>query len=204
MPNPKITRNVMPAVIAAVLGFSAHLSAQAPDVDDIRGPKPLIEIPHPEKADLTLWLALGGAALLLLIAWLMWKKLARKRHLKSPPEIALASLAELEAARHSLTAEAFANRATQTIRQYLSDRFGLAAPRRTTEEFLRDLTAQQPPSLSGQGDHLRAFLKSCDLAKFAGSNLDETQRLDLLQTARAFIQATSAATPESTPKVAAP
>ena len=106
----------------------------------------------------------------------------------SPPEVALASLAELEQTREIISAEAFANRAAQTVRQYIADRFGLAAPRRTTEEFLRDV---EKSTLIGESDHLRAFLKSCDLAKFAGSNLDSAQRGELLQTARGFVNATA-------------
>ena len=102
------------------------------------------------------------------------------------------SLTELEVRTEAMTAEAFAYQAARCVRQYISERFGIAAPRRTTEEFLRDLAQDETSPLAGQGDHLRVFLKSCDLAKFAGSNLDTTQRVDLLQAARGFIQATSA------------
>ena len=48
----------------------------------------------------------------------------------------------LKQSREAITAEAFANRAAQTVRQYIADRFGFAAPRRTTEEFLRDLATR--------------------------------------------------------------
>jgi len=172
--------------------FADNLSAQVPDAgEDIRGPKPMIEIPVPEKPAYMLWLAIGGGMLLLLAAWFIWKSYRKKQRLKSPPEVALASLAELEANRESLEAEAFANRAAQTVRQYIADRFGLAAPRRTTEEFLRDIAGDEHSSLIGECDHLRRFLKSCDLAKFAGSNLDSNQRGELVQTARSFVNATA-------------
>lgn len=177
--------------LAFMLG-SLSLFAQAQEpAEDIRGPKPLIEIPVPAKPPYLLWSAIGGGLLLLAAGWFIWRTYRRKQHRKSPPEIALAALAELDSNRDSLVAEVFANHATHTIRQYIADRFGLAAPRRTTEEFLRDLLTDDQPSLFSEGDQLRIFLKSCDLAKFAGSNLDSNQRAELVDAARRFIHSTS-------------
>lgn len=167
-----------------------HLFAQAPgDAEDIRGPKPLVEIPQPEKPPVVLWLSIAGGVLLLVIAWLIWKRRAHKIRLKSPPEVALATLAELERNHEELPAEVFANRAAQVVRQYIADRFGLAAPRRTTEEFFLDLSETTP--LIGEGETLRTFLKSCDLAKFAGSRLNAKDREKLLETARDFVTTTT-------------
>lgn len=180
------------AISSALLLGILRLSAQAPEpTEDIRGPKPLIEIPLPEKPPYMLWSAIGGGLLLLALAWWIWKSYRRKQHLKSPPEIALAALAELESNRESLLAEVFASQATNTIRQYISDRFGLAAPRRTTEEFFSGLAKDEQPSLFSHGDQLRVFLKSCDLAKFAGSDLNSNQRTELMEAARRFIHSTS-------------
>jgi hypothetical protein len=91
-----------------------------------------------------------------------------------------------------MAAEAFAYLAAQVVRQYIADRFGLAAPRRTTEEFLNDLLHDEASVLRGECDALRAFLKSCDLAKFAASSLDDGQRAELLMAARGFVAATAA------------
>ena len=191
--------NFMSILHRAFLGLllaalTYDLSAQTPDVaEDIRGPKSVVEIPVPEKPPILLWSSIGGVVLLLALAALLWKKHARKQRLRSPQEIALSSLTVLETSRETIAAEAFANRAAQTVRQYIAARFGLDAPRRTTEEFLRDLASQQSSPLIGESDHLRAFLKSCDLAKFAGSHLDATQRDELLEAARGFIHSTSQA-----------
>ena len=185
----------------ALGGFSfASVHGQTPE-DDIRGPKPLVEIPEPEKFPVAMWASIAGVLVLLAIAALLWRRHARKQRLKSPREIALASLAKLETGREAMTAEAFANQAAQTVRQYIFDRFGLAAPRRTTEEFLHDLTADRASPLNEESDHLRGFLKSCDLAKFAGREIDLTRRAELVQAARGFVEATaSPAKPEgSTP-----
>ncbi len=172
--------------------MSGHLSAQAPAApEDIRGPKALVEIPVPEKPAYAWWAGIGGGVLLLALAAIVWKRRQSRQRLKSPPEVALSSLAELAASRETMAAEAFANRAAQTVRQYIADRFGLAAPRRTTEEFLHDLAKNEATPLIAESDHLRAFLKSCDLAKFAGSHLDVNQRDELLEAARGFINSTS-------------
>lgn len=185
--------------VAVLLLACGHLSAQPPaGVDDIRPPKPLVEIPQPEKAPVALWLGTAGGLLALALAMYFWRRHARRLKLKSPPEVALESLARLEAGCESISAEAFANRAAQTVREYIASRFGLAAPRRTTEEFLRDV---EKSPLIGESDHLRVFLKSCDLAKFAGSSLDSKQRTELLDTARGFVRATAA---DAKPQVSKP
>lgn len=169
-----------------------QLSAQTPvPAEDIRGPKALIEIPVPEKSSMSFWLEVLLVALVIAFAVFAWQKWLKRKFIKSPPEIAFAALNELERSGDSVAAEAFANRAAQTLRIYIADRFGIEAPRRTTEEFLRDLAKQDNTSLTGESDVLKGFLKSCDLAKFAGSNLDSIQRVELIQSARRFIQSTS-------------
>ncbi len=114
-----------------------------------------------------------------------------RRRLNNHAIIALMSLAELEAEQDAIGAEAFAYLASKIVRQYIAEHFGLAAPRRTTEEFLRDLAKEEGSSIIGESDHLRMFLKSCDLAKFAGSNLDANQRGELINAARDFIRSTT-------------
>ncbi len=176
------------------VAFLCDLSAQTPEPQvDIRGPKALVEIPVAAKAPVALWASIGGGVVLLAITGMCWKNRVRHLRMKSPPEIALASLNELAANHEAIAAEAFANRAAQTVRQYIAARFGLAAPRRTTEEFLQDLAKEGSGSLIGESDHLRAFLKSCDLAKFAGTHLDSTQRHQLIDAARGFVNSTSKA-----------
>jgi hypothetical protein len=183
-------RGFLIAAFSLCLGLSGHLSAQAPEPEeDIRGPKALVEIPQPRKTPIVLWTSIGGGLLAITAAAMFWHRRKQKMPVKSATEIALADLKKIEASYDLVTAEVFANRAAQTVRSYISARFGLAAPRRTTEEFLRDLAKQDGLSLIGESDHLKAFLKSCDLAKFAGSNLTTAQREDLLQSARNFVAA---------------
>lgn len=171
---------------------AGSLCAQAPaEAEDIRGPKAQVEIPIDHQPSFKQWYIIGGGVLALAVVVYFWKKRARKALLKSPPEVALAALVKLEANRESLTAEAFADQVAQTVRQYIATRFGIAVPLRTTEEFLNELAQDAPPELRGENDQLRTFLKSCDLAKFAGSDLDSTQRAELVAAARNFVISTS-------------
>lgn len=173
-------------IVASMCGLCAQ-SAE----EDIRGPKDLIEIPIPQEPPILLWTYIIGGFVVTAIIVILWKTRVRRKHLNSPSQIALAALTELERSPNPLAAEAFANHAAQTIRQYIATSFGLAAPRQTTEEFLRDLALAKDLPVSIECDHLKSFLKSCDLAKFAGSNLNSTQRDELIEAARRFIDATS-------------
>ena len=60
----------------------------------------------------------------------------------------------------------FYSRISDILRHYIENRFGLHAPEQTTEEFLGALSVTRtltPP----QKELLKAFLKHCDLVKFA-------------------------------------
>lgn len=177
-----------PCITAILCG---GLMAQGTPEEDIREAKPLIEIPQPGKFPVALWLWISAGVLFVVLAAVFCLWLARRKRRKSPPETALAALEELEKSSDQLVAEAFANQAARTIRQYIAEHFGIAAPRRTTEEFFRELAEDGAEPVIADSDHLKSFLKSCDLAKFAGANLDTTQRGDLLQSARGFVKATS-------------
>lgn len=192
-----VSKSIIFPLLAAI-ALCERVMAQAPEAaEDIRGPKPLVEIPEPEKFPVVLWVSIAGGVLLLAVLVFLWKRRSRAQKLKSPLAVAFASLAELEKTRNQLAAEAFANQAASTVRQYIADRFGIAAPRRTTEEFFRELEKDGAEPVLTESDHLKAFLKSCDLAKFASSDLDTIQRDDLIQAARGFVTATSAPNPNS-------
>jgi len=182
-----------------VLFFIAcgRLMAQAPE-EDIRGPKPLVEIPQPEKFPVAMLAGVCGGLLLLVLAVMLWRRLARREQARSPMALAYAELAALEKSRSQVSAETFANRAAGAVREYISARFGIAAPQRTTEEFFLHLKNDGPDAIISGADHLKAFLKCCDLAKFAGSELDALQREDLIQAARGFISASSVPSSKST------
>lgn len=156
----------------------------AEEVEDIRGPKPLIEIPQPEQANYTLWFVLAGIVVLAILGWVCWKRFGAQQKAKTPSAIALSDLSELAAQGERLPAAEFAERAALSIRQYIAGAFGIAAPNRTTEEFFRELPASSVRDTEG---HLHDFLTSCDLAKFAAADLDASRRSKLIEAARNFV-----------------
>ena len=184
-------------LLIAVL--ACDLSAKTPDIaEDIRPAKEAVAIPQTfaetlreKKLTVTLALSIGGSVLLLGVGLLLWRKYYIKQRRNSSARIALLALRELEADQDKIGAEAFAYLASKVVRQYIAAHLGVAAPLRTTEEFLRDLAQDDKYGLSTESDHLRTFLKSCDLAKFAGTELNSAQRYELVVAARNFVNSTS-------------
>ena len=85
-----------------------------------------------------------------------------------PHEAALNALRDLLAKGwiESENAEPFYIELSSIIRRYLEDRFGLRAPERTTEEFIREAATSR--FLSSDHQMLTSeFLEQCDLVKFA-------------------------------------
>ncbi len=138
-------------------------------------------------------LALAALAGLGFAGWL----LRRRRWRPGPPPPAdawaLQELARLEALRLPEVGkvEAFHTALADVIRTYLELRFKLHAPRRTTLEFFaaleKDDALEEP-----QKAMLRDLLERCDLAKFARAECSPGDCRLVLQSARDFVQATSA------------
>ena len=190
-----LPRRRLAGLVLAGFALCGNLTAQTPpDTEDIRGPKPVVEIPAPKQPPIALYVGIGSGALALVLAAMLLHYYRGRQRSKTPREIALASLREIETQHRSEPAEAFAYRTAKTVRDYLAAKFGLAAPKRTTEEFLNDLVAGNHPLLATHGSHLQAFLKSCDLAKFAGSQLDDNQRAELVESARSLVFASTETT----------
>ena len=154
--------------------------------EDIRGPKALVEIPAPPPpANIALWI--GVAIAVLVLAALLYGILRRRRaEVVTPEQRARRDLSQLMREGSGLSAEAFAAAASGILRRYIEARHGFAAPKRTSEEFLQEVLAAPTTVLASQVDALRGFLRACDMAKFAGSDLDTAQREDLIFKARAF------------------
>lgn len=164
--------------------LTATLSAQE---EDIRGAKPLIEIPEPEKAAAWPLYALIGAAVLLLAAGIFWWLRRRRRPALSTEEWAQRELDGLQADGAAMMPGDFALAASRVVRVFVERKFGLAAPKRTTEEFLQELSASKAEALVHRMEPLRGFLKSCDMAKFAGTDLGAAERENLIAKAKAFV-----------------
>ncbi|MFH0879342.1 MAG: hypothetical protein V2A34_06480, partial [Lentisphaerota bacterium] len=88
---------------------------------------------------------------------------------QTPPyEVALAALRNLLSKGWIDTGkfEPFYTELSGIVRHYIEDRFGLKAPERTTEEFIREATNSRLLSPDHQ-EVTRDFLEQCDLVKFA-------------------------------------
>lgn len=164
--------------------------------EDIRGAKPLIEIPAPEKASAWLLYALIGITALLLIAGIIWWLKRRKRPEVSVEQWARHELDGLQRNGGAMVPGDFALAASRVVRVFIERKFGLAAPKRTTEEFLQELSISKNEALVTRMEPLRGFLKSCDMAKFAGTNLESSERENLIAKAKAFVDTQESSKPK--------
>ncbi len=147
----------------------------------------------------------GGLALALAAAW--WLTRARARPspgttLVPPHTAALRALARLRTAPRASPAEIerFYVEVSAVLRTYLEDRFGLRAPERTTEEFLRELESGDRLARDHRAE-LERFLSHCDLVKFAAHVPAETEHLATFLIAETFVERTR---PDRAPVEAAP
>lgn len=140
------------------------------------------------------WWLLGAAAA---IAAAIVVLLVRRRRLPTetaaaplPAHVrALAELDRLEAERLAQQGvfDAFYVRLSGIVREYVEGRFGLMAPERTTEEFLREARGHS----ALREDHkelLAGFLRAADLVKFARHEPALADADEALRAARRFVQ----------------
>jgi hypothetical protein len=180
-------------------GFAAHAAhAPAPaaarppgaaasdDIRDIHGP---IAIRRPTPA----WWYLAGAGGTAGIIGLL--VLAGRRRPR-PVAAHERALAELEDERTLIDegARAFSIAVSETVRSYVEEAFSLRASRRTTDELLSELMADQSP-VAAHRVELGRFLRFCDLAKFAGRSFCRDDMNEMLESAKAFIVATAVVPP---------
>jgi hypothetical protein len=165
---------------------TASASGQPDDIYDIRPPyfylKPLT----------WLWILLGVLAAIALVVGL-WRWLAplAERRAKTPYEQALERLEKARSMLNEQDPEPYAVFVSETIRNYLGQRFKTPSTRRTTEEFLRQMQADAgTPLLAAHRDLLRGFLEACDLVKFAHYQPARDELEQVQQRAVSFVTAT--------------
>ena len=95
-------------------------------------------------------------------------------------------------------ARPYAIESSAIIRRYIEVRFDLAAPKRSTEEFLAE--AQQSPNLAPEYQTLLAdFLQCCDLLKFARTLADRNELVQLHDAAIRFVKETAPSREQASP-----
>jgi len=142
-------------------------------MEDIRGLKPLVDVPGEW---LVFWLVAAALVLglLLVLGFLWWR--SRRHETAPPPPVVPAHVIARQQLERALgfisDPRAFCIRVSGAIRTYLEQRFEFHAPERTTEEFLSEL--QETDRLTpDQKQSLGEFLQRCDLVKFARFEPDE-------------------------------
>lgn len=145
------------------------------------------------------WAALvGGVAAgagALYFGYRAWRKWATRPPPPILPEVwALRALAELDALDWDAPEHVRTGyyRLTEIVREYIERKFGLAAPEMTTEEFLRALS-RRPQALPYDAYRLREFLEACDRVKYAAMHPGVEETRGVITAARAFVNATAAA-----------
>jgi len=156
---------------------------------DIRDIKPPIEISN---GWILVWWVLAAVALLVILrlAWLYWqKKRAEAAYVPPVPAHIRAKQALEKALEIIAQPKPFCVLVSDTVRFYLEERFNFRAPERTTEEFLRELSATDLLAPE-QKESLGNFLESCDLVKFAKYEPGENELRDLHNSAVKLVEET--------------
>ena len=84
--------------------------------------------------------------------------------------------------------------ASNVVREYVRDRFGVPALEWTTEELMADpWTAASPTATAASRELVAGVLTSCDLVKFALAASSPADRDRLLDAAEAFVTHTQPA-----------
>jgi hypothetical protein len=165
-------------------------SSGTEDIHDIRGP---LHIPPWWR-----WLAVGGGAVLAagLAGGVVLAVRRRRAKSLAAHERALLRLAEARLLAESGQVHAYADAASDAVREYIEERFQVRAAHSTTEEFFDAIVTQADSPLGSHRASLQEFLGACDLAKFARLPLPKEQMLALNQLARRFVLETAQPAPE--------
>ena len=159
----------IPSFELTVAGLAAD---ERPALADLGAALPPVPLPERDRGLLTLWVAVGGAAVLLALTGVVWWQRRRVKVWTPPPidpvEEARAALDAL-LRRGLIDLEAFGLfyvELTGIVRKFIERTTGVQAPEETTEEFLRDIDDHQSFPVERRRA-LERFLEAADLVKYA-------------------------------------
>lgn len=157
--------------------------------------------------DYLAWIVAAGV-LLALLAAAFYFFYFRNRGAPAPAHVPPPDPAHVVALRRlgrlglgdGLDDKAYYSELDATLRAYLSDRYGVPAPERTSGEVVALLRDRQLPSESELAD----LLAQVDLVKFARAQLPRERRAEASARVRAFVRATVPPPPPAAPSSPAP
>jgi hypothetical protein len=159
----------------------------------IRGEPPLEVFPEPPPDSPSRFLPLllaaaSGAAVIGLAAWRLYR--GRRKSLVPPHVRALAELDRVASTAPPADQPGWLHaRVSAVVRGYVEERFGLPAPRRTTEEFLQSASLQ-PKFPAATLEELTTLLRECDRVKFTGEPPGPGETAAALALARKVVEGT--------------
>ena len=179
-------------LLVAVLGAAAAGAPTAPgapaeDIRDIRGPKF-------DKPEWIVAAVIVVACVAALGGYAVWHR--RRAHPAPDPtplELAERRLAAIRALMLPADSHRFAVEISAIVREFIERRFQVGATQLTTDEFLRTLLASSDDVLTRQRELLAAFLRQCDIVKFADVQLSVDAMAALHGSALLFVRATAQA-----------
>ncbi|MDE0888320.1 MAG: hypothetical protein OSA40_02560 [Phycisphaerales bacterium] len=160
------------------------------------GPEQFRDISDPVKvkAPIDWWfvslVVTGSIATLAILAFFWWR--ARRPGSPAPPEPAdrwaLSALEQLASRRlpYAGEIEPFFTELTDIARDFIERRFHIAAPERTTQEFITE-AGSHPELTVDQARRLAKLLRAADLVKFAGDRPMVTECDRALEITREFV-----------------
>ena len=161
-------------------------SAVANDIRDIKPPVPIAN-----GWEWVWWtLVVLGVLVALFFFWKWWQKQRSLIPVVPPVPAHIRARQKLEEALTLIAQpKLFCVLVSDTIRNYLEERFNFHAPERTTEEFLHELQVTNLLTAE-QKDKLGDFLESCDLVKFAKYEPGEKELRELHGSALRLVEET--------------
>jgi hypothetical protein len=180
---------LLSVTVGADVGVAAAAGATDPGaaVEDIRD----IRAPRADRSEWLLPAALAGLGALAVLGYWLWRRRRATSRPLSPLEQAEARLEAIRALMRPADSARFAIEISALVREYVEQRFAIAATLLTSEEFLRQIRASSQPALVSQRARLLEFLQQCDLAKFAGVRFTPEAMAALHRDAGVFLRETA-------------
>jgi len=150
-----------------------------------------------ESAGYAVWIGAGAIVLAVALVWLLVRRLRRRYESEEEIPAHEAALARVDDLMASGLLErgamnAFYTELAHILRWWIERRYGLHAPERTSEEFLRE--ASESRAMGERGlETVREFLTHADLVKFAQGAATAEQGSESAALVRSFIVGTAVA-----------